>query len=116
MASSNKRVNHLQTTTAIQSQHYFLITITNYPNVLQRTQQYQQPPNHQYLQQHHGAVFAPNQPIRIGMDDSDQHETFLYNTLRFELEESIRAYLRRTRRLYPINLVFDLSSIGQQRQ
>ncbi|CAF4717028.1 unnamed protein product, partial [Rotaria magnacalcarata] len=46
MASSNKRVNHLQTTTAIQSQHYFLITITNYPNVLQRTQQYQQPPNH----------------------------------------------------------------------
>ncbi|CAF5173641.1 unnamed protein product, partial [Rotaria magnacalcarata] len=31
------------------------------------------------------------------MDHSEQHERFLYNELRFELEDSIRAYLQRTR-------------------
>ncbi|CAF1502334.1 unnamed protein product [Rotaria sordida] len=43
--------------------------------------------------------------------DSDQYETILYNTLRFELEECIRAYLQRTHRLFPISLIIDLSNI-----
>ncbi|CAF4358325.1 unnamed protein product, partial [Rotaria magnacalcarata] len=33
-----------QPTTAITQSRYFLITMTNYPNVLLRTQQYQEPP------------------------------------------------------------------------
>ncbi|CAF4613440.1 unnamed protein product, partial [Rotaria magnacalcarata] len=41
----------------------------------------------------------------------EQHERFLYNELRFELEDSIRAYLQRTRRPYPISMVLDLSEI-----
>ncbi|CAF1457023.1 unnamed protein product [Rotaria sordida] len=70
----------------VTGNQYFLITITNYPNLLQRTLQYQQSPNQQY-------------------------ETILYNTLRFELEECIRAYLQRTHRLFPISLIIDLSNI-----
>ena len=70
---------------------YFLITMTNYPNLIMRTQQYQHP---------------------LDYKDPAQYERFLYNTLRFELEGSIRGYLLRTQRPYPINLVFDLSHIN----
>ena len=42
MASSNTRAIQLPPATTA-TPPYFLITLTNYPNVLQRTQQYQQP-------------------------------------------------------------------------
>ena len=48
------------------------------------------------------------------IDDSEQHEIFLYNELRFDLEQSVRAYLQRTRRSYPINVVIDLRNIRQR--
>ena len=151
MASSNRQLIYGQPTTAITQSHYFLITMTNYPNALLRTQQYHEPPiqvicnDHfrpmhsficrksfqtrnlkldiyvlfvlfqQYIQQYRGAIFIPNTPMRIGIDGSERYERFLYTTLRFELEESVRAYLQQTQRLYPINLVFDLSHISQQR-
>ncbi|CAF3694563.1 unnamed protein product [Rotaria socialis] len=115
MASWNRSFIYGQPTTAITQSRYFLITMTNYPNVLLRTQQYQEPPIQQYIQHYRGAIFIPNTSIRIGIDGSEQYERFLYTTLRFELEESIRTYLQRTQRLYPVNLVFDLSNINQQR-
>ncbi|CAF4479778.1 unnamed protein product [Rotaria magnacalcarata] len=115
MDSWNRPFIYGQPTTAITQSRYFLITMTNYPNVLLRTQQYQEPPIQQYIQQYRGAIFIPNTSIRIGIDGSEHYEGFLYTILRFELEESIRTYLQRTQRLYPINLVFDLSNINQQR-
>ncbi|CAF4624308.1 unnamed protein product [Rotaria sp. Silwood2] len=115
MASSNQPELYVQPATATRNQ-YFLITITNYPNLLQRTQHYQQSPNQQWQQRLRGGMLVPNIPIHFGLAHTEEHETILYNTLRFELEESIRAYLQRTRRLYPINLVFDLSNIEQQRR
>ncbi|CAF4630333.1 unnamed protein product, partial [Rotaria magnacalcarata] len=68
----------------------------------------------QYIQQYRGAIFIPDISLRIGIDGSEQYKRFIYTTLRFELEESIRTYLQRTQRLYSINLVFDLSNINQQ--
>jgi hypothetical protein len=56
-------------------------------------------------------MLIPGVPIHFGTADTDVHERLLYNTLRFELQEAIRAYLHRTRRLYPINFVFDMSAI-----
>ncbi|CAF1366076.1 unnamed protein product [Rotaria sordida] len=115
MASiSNTSEFHVQSTTARRNQH-FLITITNYPNLLQRTQDFQQSPNQQWQQRFRGGMLIPNVPIHFGMAHTTEHETILYNTLRFELEESIRAYLQRTRRSYPISLVFDFSNMDQQR-
>ncbi|CAF3104492.1 unnamed protein product [Rotaria sp. Silwood2] len=67
----------------------------------------------QWQQRLRGGMFVPNIPIHVGIAHIEEHETILYNTLRFELEESIRAYLQRTRRSYPINLVFDFSNIHQ---
>ena len=48
---------------------------------------------------------------RFEMLHSEEHERYLYNTLRFDLQETIRAYLQRTRQSYPISLVFDMSDI-----
>ncbi|CAF3779968.1 unnamed protein product [Rotaria sp. Silwood1] len=106
MASSWTRGDiHMQSTTVSENQ-YFIITITNYPNLLQRTQSYQQPPNNEWQQRFRGGMLAPNVPIHFGVAQTEEHEseTLLYNTLQFELEECIRAYLQRTQRLYPINL------------
>jgi hypothetical protein len=44
MASWNRPLIYGQPTTAITQSRYFLITLTNYPNALLRTQQYQEPP------------------------------------------------------------------------
>ncbi|CAF4498142.1 unnamed protein product, partial [Rotaria sp. Silwood2] len=62
-----------------------------------------------------GGMLVPNERIHFGLAHSEEHELILYNTLRFELEECIRAYLQRTQRLYPINLVFNLSDIDLRR-
>jgi hypothetical protein len=56
-------------------------------------------------------MFVPGVPIHFGTVHTAEYERLLYNTLRFELQESIRAYLHRTRQLYPINFVFDMSTI-----
>ncbi|CAF3752434.1 unnamed protein product [Rotaria sp. Silwood1] len=58
----------------------------------------------EWQQRFRGGMLAPNVPIHFGVAHTEEHETLLYNTLQFELEECIRAYLQRTQRLYPINL------------
>ncbi|CAF2806169.1 unnamed protein product [Rotaria sp. Silwood2] len=115
MASSSPRSGISLRTTSISEPKYFLITITNFPNLLNRTQVYQQPSNNELQQRLRGGMLVPNERIHFGLAHSEEHELILYNTLRFELEECIRAYLQRTQRLYPINLVFNLSDIDLRR-
>ena len=52
---------------------------------------------------------------RYGTIPVDQYERRLYNTVKFQLEETIREYLRRTRRPYPIHLIFDMSHVPLSR-
>ncbi|CAF4784307.1 unnamed protein product, partial [Rotaria sp. Silwood2] len=89
MTSSTQPELYVQPTT-VTGNLYFLITITNYPNLLQRTQHYQQSPNQQWQQRLRGSMLVPNIPIHVGIAHIEEHETILYNTLRFALEESIR--------------------------
>lgn len=48
------------------------------------------------------------------MTYADEHEQRLYEELRVKIEDSVRTYLQRTHRPYPINIVFDLSDLIQQ--
>ncbi|CAF5226792.1 unnamed protein product, partial [Rotaria magnacalcarata] len=96
MTSWNRPLIYGHSTIAITQSRYFLITMTNYSSALLRTQQYQEPPIQHYIRQYRGALLIPNTSIRIGIDGSEHYERFLYTTLRFELEESIRTYLQRT--------------------
>jgi hypothetical protein len=51
----------------------------------------------------------PGVVVHFGTTNYCDYERSLYNTVRFELQETIRAYLRRTRQPHPIHLVFDMS-------
>ncbi|CAF3831688.1 unnamed protein product [Rotaria sp. Silwood1] len=95
---------------------YFIITVTNYPNLLRQTPTYQESPNQQWQQWLRDGIPITNVPSHFSRATTEEHEIILYNTLRFELEECIRAYLQRTGRLYPINLVFDFSHVQQHQQ
>lgn len=53
-------------------------------------------------------MLLPGVVVHFGGDYSDEHEQLLYNTVRFQLQEVIRAYLDRARRPYPIHLLFDM--------
>ncbi|CAF2084604.1 unnamed protein product [Rotaria magnacalcarata] len=115
MASSNNRSRiHGELLTNVDPQ-YFVITLTNFPDFLQRTSHYQLPIDQQYRQERNDVALLPNRPIHMRIDDSEQHERFLYNELIFDLGQSIRVYLQRTRRSYPINIVVDLRNISQRR-
>lgn len=78
--------------TATTDNRHFVITLTNFPNLLLRTQHYQQ---------------LPTNPIVLRYQN---HEQFLYNELRINLQENVQAYLQRTELPYPINYVFDYSN------
>ncbi|CAM4983877.1 unnamed protein product [Rotaria socialis] len=113
MASPHGHQTQTQQSTN-ETDQIFLITLTNHPTLLQRTLHFQQAPDVQYIEQRNGGMFMSDRPVNIGMDHSEQHERFLYNELRFELEDSIRVYLQRTRRSFPISMVLDLSNIQRQ--
>ncbi|CAF3702562.1 unnamed protein product [Rotaria socialis] len=102
MASPHGHQTQTQQSTN-ETDQIFLITLTNHPTLLQNTLHFQQAPDVQYIEQRNGGMFMSDRPVNIGMDHSEQHERFLYNELRFELEDSIRVYLQRTRRSFPIN-------------
>ncbi|CAF1237316.1 unnamed protein product [Rotaria sp. Silwood1] len=93
-------------------QRQFIFVLTNNPDLLRGTRAFQ---TQEWEQRRRGGMLIPNRPMHIGRAQTEEHETILYNTLRFELEECVRAYLQRTQRLYPINLVFDLSNVQPQR-
>ncbi len=53
----------------------------------------------------------PGVVVHFGTSHTDEHERLLYNTIRFQIQEIIREYLQRTRRTYPIYLLFDMSDM-----
>ncbi|CAF1672036.1 unnamed protein product [Rotaria magnacalcarata] len=115
MASSNNRSHiHDELLTNVSHQ-YFVITLTNFPDFLHRTSHYQLPIDQQYIQERNDVALLPNRLIHMQIDDSEHHERLLYNELIFDLGQSIRVYLQRTRRSYPINIVVDLRNIRRQR-
>lgn len=72
----------------------------------------------QYLPhpQHGHVAYGTNGQNNVEIVHSEvQHEQILYNTLRFELQQVIEAYLQRTRQIHPINFVFDFSGVPVQR-
>ncbi|CAF1268723.1 unnamed protein product [Rotaria magnacalcarata] len=113
MSLSNRPRTQIQQS-ANGTDQVFLITLTNHSTLLQNTSRFQQAPDVQYIEQREGGIFISNRSVNIGVDHSEQHERFLYNELRFELEDSIRAYLQRTRRPYPISMVLDLSDMHRR--
>ncbi|UJR07038.1 hypothetical protein I4U23_011326 [Adineta vaga] len=90
---------------------YFIITITNYPHLTQRTARYQGFDETCCHQSQHGSMFIPGVLVHFGAASTDEHERLLYNTVRYQIQQSIRTYLRHTRQSYPIHLVFDMHDI-----
>jgi hypothetical protein len=41
----------------------------------------------------------------------DEYERLLYNTIRFELKETIQGYFQRIHKNYPIHVIFDMSDV-----
>lgn len=56
-------------------------------------------------------MLIPDIMIHFGTSHSDEHERLLYNTMKYQIQQSIRAYLQRTRRRYPIYFIFDMSDL-----
>ncbi|CAF1320367.1 unnamed protein product [Adineta steineri] len=89
---------------------YFIITVTNYPHLIQPIQQYQI--SNQYWQRpYQGAILIPGVLVHFGINRTEEHERLLRNTVRFRIQEIIRDYLRLTIRPYPFHLIFDMSDM-----
>ncbi|CAF1529476.1 unnamed protein product [Adineta ricciae] len=91
---------------------YFLISVTNYPQLTQRTHPCSTFYETSNRQSQHNAMLIPGVLVHFGAASTDQHERLLYNTARHQIRQIIRAYLRHTRQSYPIHLVFDLSDLS----
>ncbi|CAF1438023.1 unnamed protein product [Adineta steineri] len=88
----------------------FIITVTNYPHLIQPIPQYQIP--NQYSQRpYQGAVLIPGVPVHFGTNRTEEHERLLRNTLRFRIQEIIQDYLRLSIRPSPFHLIFDISEM-----
>ncbi|CAF2898988.1 unnamed protein product [Rotaria sp. Silwood2] len=112
MSRSNRPATPYVPVTTRTEHQYFIITLTNFPNLLRRTSTFQQAPNQQWQQYLRDGTLTQVAATHFNtIHTEEQHEAILYNTLRFELEECVRAYLQRTGRLYPINLIFGFSHI-----
>jgi len=59
-------------------------------------------------------MLIPGVRVHVGAVRTDADEQLLYNTLRYQLEQIIRAYLYQTYPCFPIYLVFDLSNMNDQ--
>ena len=55
-------------------------------------------------------MLIPGVRVHLGTVRTDAHEQLLYNTLSYQLQQIIRAYLCQTYTSYPIYLVFDMSN------
>jgi len=54
-------------------------------------------------------MFIPGVRVHFGTVYTNAHQRLLYNTLRFQLEKIMQAYLFQTHHLHPIYFVFDMS-------
>lgn len=87
--------NHRQ-----QSGSYFILVLTNFPPLLERTRLWQEDPT----------MSNNNDP---SSSDNSVHERILQNEFVYELRDSVRAYLQRTEQTYPIHRVFDFSDVNR---
>lgn len=94
----------------LQDQRYFMITVTNFPNFLARTDRYQTPRISVIPK-----IERPNMRAQFAALDSEVSESILYNTLKNDIEKALRTYLEQTEQLYPISLVFDMSDLKLSR-
>ena len=81
-----------------QSGSYFILVLTNFPPLLERTRRWQDDST------------TSNHNDRSSNDNS-VHERILQDEFVYELRDSVRAYLQRTEQAYPIHRVFDFSDI-----
>ena len=103
------------------SNHYFIVTMSNFPYLLERTRQYQMveevidpppaamPVDDDEVAPHAAAVAEPwLSTLQVPLD---AHEQILYDGLVYDLRDAIRAYLQRTARPYPVHMVIDMSDL-----
>ena len=89
---------------------YFMITLTNYPRFLARSEQYHTPPRDELP-----VILEPNTLVHFGAMDSNTRELLLYNTVKYEFEQALRSYLEQTERLYPLSMIFDMRDMVLRR-
>lgn len=90
----------------LEANRYFMITLTNFPDFLDRTDRYQTRqisvvPNCE----------GPNLRAQLAALDSEVRESILYNTLKYEFQQTLRTYLEQTEKAFPISLVFDMTDL-----
>ena len=59
-------------------------------------------------------MIVPGVLVHFETDHSSEHERFLYNTIRYQLQGIIAEYLRTTQRPFPIYVIFDMSHLASQ--
>ena len=94
----------------LASNRYFLITMTNFPDLLNRTAR-RHPPHAFQL----SAASGPRTMAELRVLDNAARETVLYNTLKYELEQALRSYLEQTEQMCPISLIIDLTNMQLSR-
>ncbi|CAF1615482.1 unnamed protein product, partial [Adineta ricciae] len=83
---------------------YFVITFINCQRPSGPSQQYQtfdQSPDHQSRRE---CMLVPGLRVHFGFVSTDAHERLLYNTVRYQIQQIIQAYLRHTRLPNPNSL------------
>lgn len=81
---------------------HFLITMTNSPQFLARSEQYRR--------DELNLIEMLDDP-----NDTNAREAALYNTLKQQCQQALRSYLEQTEKQYPITLVFDMSDTSLSR-
>lgn len=101
--ASNRRCKNDQLP-SLRSNRYFLITMTNFPWLLNRSAR--RHPPHAFQQ----SVTAELQAGHIA-----SREALLYNTLKYRLEQALRSYLEQTEQMRPISLIVDMTDMQLSR-
>ncbi|CAF1543899.1 unnamed protein product [Adineta ricciae] len=89
---------------------YFVITFINCQRPSGPSQQYQtfdQSPDHQSRRE---CMLVPGLRVHFGFVSTDAHERLLYNTVRYQIQQIIQAYLRHTRLPNPNSLILNAAS------
>ena len=94
----------------LRSNRYFLVTMTNFPELLDRTAR--RHPPHAFQQ---STMAGPHAMAELRAVDSATREAMLYNTLKYELEQALRSYLEQTEQMRPISLIVDMTNMQLSR-
>lgn len=94
----------------LRSNRYFMISMTNFPELLGRTAR--RHPPHAFQQ---STMAGPNAMAELRTMDSATREAILYNTLKYEFEQALRSYLEQTEQMCPISLIMDMTNMQLSR-